>query len=186
MLYKPNISEVTRTSCYLKKDPLPTIPAVSQRRSVIGSFVRRLGNAIGFKRGPKQSQRPHGDVCDKSGVEKKTYQLSPRLRTYTSDTVPNGHSITTKQTASQQPDLWMARFSASEVTTDGEARQLSSFEIGRQNRTPSTGAGNVTDLEGIVTEFVRAEDTKRSETGPSVGGGGQGSGSEPSSSPVYI
>lgn len=68
--------------------------------------------------------------------------------------------------------------------TDGEARQLSSFGTGHPNRAPRTGTRNGIDLEGMVTDFVRAEDAKRSGTGSAfaVGNGRQGSGSQHSPS----
>jgi len=144
------MSEVARARRYLEKRSLPTFPIISQRESVIAAFARRLGNAAGFRREPVQSTHRNSHACDTSDV-----------RTYSFDTATNGHFTTTKQTPGHQSDHGMVASSASETITGGEARQFSSFP----NRAPRTGGGNVIDLEDMVTDFVRAEDTKRSETG---------------------
>jgi len=115
-----------------------------------------------------RNSRKHSYDRDKSGVEKNARSpspLSPRI------TATAGRSITTKQIVGYQPDQGMARFGASETITEAEALQLSSFKIGHPTRAPSTGRGDIIDLEGMVTEFVRAGDTKRSGTGPRVGSG---------------
>ena len=70
----------------------------------------------------------------------------------------------------------MVGFRTTEMTTDltdGEAPQLSSFGTGRPNRAPHTGRRNGIDLEDMVTDFVRAEDAKRSGIGSAVGNGRQ-------------
>lgn len=88
--------------------------------------------------------------------------------------------------AGRQSNQRIAEYGDSETTTGGEARHLPSFETGRPNCASRTGAGNVTDLQGMVTNFVRAEDAKRSGTGSAVSGDRQGSGSEHPSSPALV
>jgi hypothetical protein len=187
MIYKPTKSEVARTHQDLEKEPISTAPIASQRQSGIAAFVRRLGNAIGVGRGSMQSPHRHGHVYDKSDVENRARlhpRLFPRIRTYSFDTATNGRVTTTKQAADHQSDEGMAGFGASEMITDGEARQLSSFKMGHPDRAPRIGGGNTIDLEGMVTDFIRAEESKRSVAGSAVGSGRQGSGSEHPPSPV--
>jgi len=160
MIYEPTISEVARARRYLEKKSLPTIPITSQGVSVITAFARRLGNAIGFRRGPGQNTHRHNRACDTPDVDERAgleSQPSLRIRTY-SDDARNGHFTTTKQTPGHQSSPGMVASSTGETITGGEARQFSSFP----NRTPRTGGGNVIDLEDMVTDFVRAEDAKRS------------------------
>lgn len=187
MIYEPTTAEVARTYSYLKKKPLPTIPIVNQRHSVVAVFVRRLGNAVGFKRESVQSPHRHNHGNDKSGVGKRARlnsQLSSRIPRYSFSTVTNGHFTTTKHTAGRQSNQTVTEFGGSETIAAGEAGHISSFKIEHLNCAPRTGGGNVTDLQGIVTNFVRAEDAKRSGTQSAVGTGRQGSGSEHSPFPV--
>jgi len=180
MIYDPTTPSVARAYRHFENKPLPTIPIVSQRHSVIAVFVRRLGNAIGFKRESVQSPHRHNHVYDKSGVDKRARlhsQLSPRIQTYSFDTVTNGRFTTTKQIVGRQSNQRVTEYGDSEAITDGEESHLSSFKIGRPNCASRTGAGNVTDLQGMVANFVRAEDAKRSGIGSAVGSGRQGSGS---------
>ena len=187
VIYEPTTAEAARTYSYLKKKPLPTIPIVNQRHSVIAVFVRRLGNAIGFKRESVRSPHHHNHGYEKSSVDKRARlhsQLSSQIPRYSFGTVTNGRFTTTKHTAGRQSNQTVTEFGDSETMTAREARHISSFKTGRPNGAPRTGGGNVTDLQGIVTNFVRAEDAKRSGTGSAVGSGRQGSGSEHSRFPV--
>ena len=152
----------------------------------MGAFVSRLRVAIGLKKGPMQTSGHHSYDCDKSGGEKKARLPSPRIRTYSFDTATGGRSITTKQMVGRQPDQAMAKFGANGTIADGKAHQLSSFNIGYPNRSQSIHRENINDLEGMVTEFVRAEDTKRSRTGSGVGIARQGSGSKYSPSTALV
>ena len=171
---------------YLEKSPLPATPAGRRRQFVMGAFVSRLRVAIGLKQGPMQTSGHHSYDCDKPSGEKKARLPSPRIRTYSFDTATGGRSITTKQMVDHQPDQVMARFGANGTITDEEAHQLSSFNIGYPNRVQSIHRENINDLEGMVTEFVRAEDTKRSRTGSGAGSARQGSGSKYSPSTALV
>ena len=163
MIYKPTISEAAKARRYLEKKSLSTIPITSQRESVFAAFARRLGNAIGFRREPVQSTHRHSHARDTPDVDERArlHSQPSRIRTYSFDAAANGHFTTTKQTPGDQSDHGMVASSASEAITGGKARQFSSFP----NRAPRTGGGTVIDLEDMVTDFVRAEDTKRSGTG---------------------
>jgi hypothetical protein len=184
MIYKPAIPEVAVTRRYIEKEPSPTVPTSSRRHSAIGAFVRRLGNVLGFKREPMHSPLRHSSVHDKSGVNKKSRlfsRLSSRTRAYSFDTATRGGFMNMKRTAGYQPDQELAGVGDGEAITDEEAHQSSS---GRPSRTPRTGEGTGIDLEGLVTEFVRVEDAKRSGTGLGIGRGRQGSRTEHSPSPI--
>jgi len=139
---------------------------------------------MGFKREPIQG---HSHVYDKSGVDKKARlhsQRSTRIQTYSFDPTTNGRLTTTAQTAGRQADQGMAGIGASEAILDREARRPSQLKIGRLSRALHTGGESGIYLEGIVTDFVGAENAKRSGTGSAVEGGRQESGSEHPPPPV--
>ena len=163
MIYEPTISEVARARRYLEKKSLPTIPITSQGVSVITAFARRLGNAIGFRRGPGQNTHRHNRACNTPDVDERAGlepQPSLRIRTYSFNAVTNGHFTTTKQAPGHQPDHGMVESSASETIPGGEARQFSSYP----NRALRTEGRNAIDLEDMAADFIRSEDAKRSGT----------------------